>query len=141
MNRRKFLLTSSVAVLGSPFLNEIQAAARKKAVKPIEGSWFEFQHHSAVEGKYWNPALEKFTAQQWDAKVKEIAATGMRYLVLLDVAIYDKSFYPSKLLPQHKMGCHDPLEAVSPYVGKILIYQYTGMMNAPNSQAFAGHPD
>ncbi len=44
--------------------------------------------------------------------MKEIAATGMRYLVLLDVAIYDKSFYPSKLIPQHEMGCDDPLEAV-----------------------------
>ena len=112
MNRRNFLLTSGVLALGSPFLMDIQAAARKKAIKPIEGSWFEFQHHSAAEGKYWNPALEKFTAQDWDAKVKEIADSGMRYLVLLNVAIYGKSFYPTKLLPQHKMGCDDPLEAV-----------------------------
>lgn len=84
----------------------------KKSIKPIEGSWFEFQHHNAAEGKYWNPTLEKFTSQQWEAKVKEIAGCGIRYLVLLDVAIYGKSYYPSELLPQHQMGCDDPLETI-----------------------------
>ena len=29
-----------------------------------------------------------------------------------DIAIYDKSFYPSKLLPQHQLGCDDPLETI-----------------------------
>ncbi|MHA7111843.1 DUF4434 domain-containing protein [Sunxiuqinia elliptica] len=113
MNRKNFLRTMGTMALASPFLLEVQAAARKKSgIKPIEGSWFEFQHHSAVEGKYWNPTLEKFTAEQWDAKVKEIADAGMRYLVLLDVAIYGKSFYPTSLLPKHEMGCEDPLEVV-----------------------------
>ncbi|MGQ7868179.1 DUF4434 domain-containing protein [Sunxiuqinia sp. sy24] len=114
MNRKNFLLSMGAAAMAGPFfMNELQAAVRKKSnIKPIEGSWFEFQHHSAAEGKYWNPTLEKFTAEQWDAKVKELADAGMRYLVLLDVAIYGKSFYPTSLLPQHEMGCDDPLEAV-----------------------------
>lgn len=81
-------------------------------IKPIVGSWFEFQHHSAVEGTPWNKTLEKFTAIQWDAKIKEMADAGLRYLSLLDIAIYDKSFYPSALLPQHQLGCDDPLEVV-----------------------------
>ena len=112
MNRKEFLRTAGIAMLGLPFLKQIQAASFKKPVKRIEGSWFEFQHHNIPEGKYWNPTLEKFTAHQWDAKVKEIADAGIRYLVLLDVAIYDKSFYPSQLLPQHEMGCDDPLEVI-----------------------------
>ncbi len=114
MNRKNFLRTLGTMAVASPFLlQEVQAAAKKKTtMKPIEGSWFEFQHHSAAEGKYWNPTLEKFTAEQWEAKVKEIADAGLRYLVLLDVAIYDKSFYPTSLLPKHEMGCEDPLEVV-----------------------------
>ena len=113
MFRRKFLQTAGAATLAITFQSQLLAAVRKnKNIKPIEGSWFEFQHHSAIEGKYWNSTLEKFTAQQWEQKIKEIADAGIRYLVLLDIAIYDKSFYPSKLLSQHQLGCDDPLETI-----------------------------
>lgn len=113
MQRRKFLYTAAMSAIAVSFQNQIMAAASKnKNIKPIVGSWFEFQHHSAVEGTPWNKTLEKFTAEQWDAKIKEIADAGLRYLSLLDIAIYDKSFYPSALLPQHQLGCDDPLEVV-----------------------------
>ncbi|MBD3383954.1 DUF4434 domain-containing protein [candidate division KSB1 bacterium] len=112
MNRKKFLKTLGTATVASPFLFDLRAAVEKRKVKPIEGSWFEFQHHNPAEGKYWNETLANFTCEQWDAKIKEIAAAGLRYLVLLDVAIYGKSFYPSALLPQHELNCDDPLEAI-----------------------------
>ena len=81
-------------------------------IKPVSGSWFEFQHHSAVEGRYWDNILKNFTADQWDRKVKEIADVGIEYLVLLHVAIDGKTFYPSDLLPKHMLACADPLETV-----------------------------
>lgn len=113
MRRRNFIQTLILGSMGTMLMNDALGISLKNSkIKPIEGSWFEFQHHSAAEGKYWNHTLEKFTAQQWDLKVKELADAGLKYLVLLDVAIYDKSFYPSALLPQHEMGCNDPLEAV-----------------------------
>ena len=113
MLRRNFLRTVGASALSVAFSNQLLAAARSnKNIKPIEGSWFEFQHHSAVEGMPWNSTLEKFTAEQWDAKIKELADAGMRYLALLDVAIYGKSFYPSALIPKHQLGCEDPLEVV-----------------------------
>ncbi|HAM10600.1 MAG TPA: DUF4434 domain-containing protein [Bacteroidales bacterium] len=90
----------------------LKSIAGNGKIKPIEGSWFEFQHHSVVEGKYWDHVLKNFTAEQWDRKVKEIADTGIRYLVLLHVAIDGKTFYPSRLLPKHQLGCDDPLETV-----------------------------
>lgn len=113
MLRRNFLQIAGMSAVAMAFHNQLLAAARQnKKIKPIEGSWFEFQHHSAVEGMPWNATLEKFTAEQWDAKVKEMADAGLRYLVLLDIAIYGKSFYPSALLPKHQLGCDDPLEVV-----------------------------
>jgi hypothetical protein len=114
MKRRNFLLSCGAALLAGSFSHEIQAAIRRNPgkIKPIEGSWFEFQHHNLAEGKYWNETLRSFSAAQWEAKIKEIAECGIRYLVLLNVAIYEKAFYPSSLLPQHDMGCDDPLETI-----------------------------
>ncbi len=115
MNRRNFCLTISTAVAGAAVSKNSLAINNMFGVnkhKRIEGSWFEFQHHSPVEGMPWNQMLAKFTANDWDKKVKEIADAGIHYLVLIDVAIYDKTFYPSKLMPQHELGCPDPLETV-----------------------------
>lgn len=112
MNRKKFLKTLGTATVASPFLFDLRAAVEKRKVKPIEGSWFEFQHHNPAEGKYWNETLENFSCEQWDAKIREIAKAGLRYLVLLDVAIYGKSFYPTALLPRYELNCNDLLETV-----------------------------
>ncbi|HHU96303.1 MAG: DUF4434 domain-containing protein [Bacteroidota bacterium] len=113
MNRRNFILSLGSVFFAESFAREIQAAIRNSpGVKPIEGSWFEFQHHNPAEGKYWDETLKGFSAEQWDAKVKEIADAGINYLVLLSVAIDDKAFYPSSLMPSNEMGCEDPLEAV-----------------------------
>lgn len=80
--------------------------------KPIRGTWFEFQHHSRAEGIYWNPACARFTAVDWEAKVAEVAGTGMEYLVLMAVALDYRAFYPTRLLPPWDLPCEDPLEAL-----------------------------
>jgi hypothetical protein len=113
MLRRTFLGAAGVSVFGAAFHGLPKAVAdRGQNVKPIEGSWFEFQHISVVEGTPWNPTLEKFTAEQWEAKVKELADAGLRDLVLVNVAGHGKTYYPSVLMPQHTLGCEDPLEVV-----------------------------
>lgn len=114
MRRRNFLRLAGSASALSLFPGQDLWATigNNHKIKSIEGTWFEFQHHNEPEGKYWNDTLADYTDTQWDAKVKEIADAGILYLVLLDVAIYNKSFYPSALLSQHDMGCPDPLETV-----------------------------
>jgi hypothetical protein len=111
--RRNFCKSMGVTALGLGLAPELMAQLNESAgIKPIEGSWFEFQHHSLAEGKYWNPTLAEFSANQWEYKIKEIAQSGIRYLVLLNTAIRDKTFYPSKFLPKHQLACEDPLEVV-----------------------------
>ncbi len=117
MDRRKFLqasgLTSAALLLQNQlFASAMSGLSRNSAIKPIAGSWFEFTHGFAPEGKYWNPVLPQFTTEQWKAKVKEIREVGMEYLVLMAVANDGKTFYPSKLQPRYDYACADPLEAV-----------------------------
>jgi hypothetical protein len=113
MRRRNFLNLAGIAGFGTLFFENMRISANSdQIIKPVAGSWFEFQHHSAVEGKYWDNVLKNFTAEQWDRKIKEIADAGIEYLVLLHVAIDGKTFYPSDLLPKHNLGCADPLETV-----------------------------
>ncbi len=69
--RRQFLKSLGTTFALGCLSSELQATIlRHPSIKAIEGSWFEFQHHSLIEGKYWNPALAAFTAEQWDKKNK-----------------------------------------------------------------------
>lgn len=121
MERRNFFKVAAAGSTGLLMSGSLTAQsstyASDKIIKPISGSWFEFQHCPPApgnpdEGVYWNPDLEKFTTQQWKEKIKEISEIGIKYLVLQDVAINKKSFYPSYLAEKYELECIDPLEAV-----------------------------
>jgi hypothetical protein len=94
--------------------------------KPISGSWFEFQHHATVEGVDWNPACARFSCEQWDAKIKEIAEVGMEYLVLMATAQYYRAFYDTTIFPKWQLGCADPMEAVLSAADKYKIKFFIG---------------
>ena len=80
--------------------------------RKIDGTFFEFLHHNTAEGKYWNDALNKFTAEDWRKKVKEIADLGMEYIVLMATALYDKCYFKSTVYPFADIPCNDPVEAL-----------------------------
>jgi hypothetical protein len=127
LNRREFAsaLCIGTAALATDPLG-VKVATARDAIKPIQGSWFEFQHHATVEGVDWNPALVRFTAEQWDAKVKEIAEVGMEYLVLMATAVYYRSFYETKIYPKWELACPDPLEAVLAAADKYRVKFFLG---------------
>ena len=113
MNRRNFITSASLAgcfpLLSCLSDNRKDTGCR---IKPIVGSWFEFEHHNQVGAKYWNQALPKFTAEQWKTLIYDMHEIGLEYLVMLSVAYEGKTYYPSTLQPRHDFVCEDPLEAV-----------------------------
>lgn len=117
MNRRNFLTTLGLGTAGMliPGISQagiLQEAVQNPKIKPISGSWFEFQHPGGKEGVYWDKDLRNFTAAQWREKIREIRETGMEYLVMMNVASHGFGFYDTDLAPKFKMGCEDPIETV-----------------------------
>ena len=80
--------------------------------RKIDGTFFEFQHHNTAEGKYWNPALGTFTAENWRQKVAEIADLGMEYIVIMATALYEQCFFTSSVYPKTETICSDPIEEI-----------------------------
>ena len=80
--------------------------------RKIDGTFFEFRHHNTAEGKYWNPALKQFQAQDWKEKIREIHSLGMEYVVVMATALYETCFYESKIFPLADTLCPDPIEQI-----------------------------
>lgn len=82
-------------------------------IKPITGTFFEFDHHNRAEGKYYNDEMWAFTEAQWRAKVRETAELGMDTLVLLATALYFESYFLFDEFPLAKhIVCPDPIEVL-----------------------------
>jgi hypothetical protein len=113
LSRRDFLYRLGASgTIVEEFSQSGKAALDSPRIKPISGSWFEFQHHATVEGVDWNPECACFTEQQWADKVKEIAAVGMKYLVLMATALYYRAFFRTGIFPPWRLACAHPLNAV-----------------------------
>lgn len=80
----------------------------------IKGTWFEFFHHSKVEGQYWNPKCRSFTEEDWRDLLRRIAGDGMEYLVLMCTSLcycdHAESYFPGGPYPfPEDMVCRDPM--------------------------------
>jgi hypothetical protein len=126
VNRREFLVALGIGAAALTADPGEALAAPSTGIKPITGSWFEFQHHATVEGVDWNPALVRFTTAQWEAKVKESADMGMDCLVLMATALYYRAFYRTPIFAEWKLGCADPLEAVLSAADKYQVKFFIG---------------
>lgn len=89
-------------------------------VKPITGSWFEFQQHSRVEGELYNPALAAFTEAQWRTQLREMREAGMEYIPLLATALDDRAYFPTDIYPPtEELSCADPIEMLMDEADKL----------------------
>jgi len=89
----------------------LPSPAESAKAQPIRGSWISIwwddrRHY------YWNEPCLKFTSEQWQLAVKEMAELGFEYLVLLAVAKGGRAFYDTPLLPKLEMACADPIGAL-----------------------------
>ena len=85
--------------------------------KRIKGTWFEFFHHSKVEGQYWNPKCRSFTEDDWRNLLRRIAGEGMEYIVLMCGSLcysdYAESYFPGGPYPfPEEMVCKNPMEVL-----------------------------
>src|SRR5579883_2605854 len=78
----------------------------------LQGSWIDFQHQNPHDGEYWNATTRQFRAEQWQGKIDEMAALGLRYVVIMSSALDNKAFYPSRFLPRWDLACEDPIAAI-----------------------------
>jgi len=59
----------------------------------------------------------------------------------MEVFEFEKGVYTSALIPANFERVLQQMEDISPFVDKILIYQYLGILNKPESVASVGHPN
>lgn len=59
----------------------------------------------------------------------------------VEIFEFEGDVYKSPLIPASLDRIQRQLAAISPYVEKLLCYQYHGLMNPPNSPQHCGHPD
>ena len=85
-------------------------------LKPITGTWFEFHHHNLPEGIYWNPICRRFTDEQWQSKIAEMASIGLKHIVLMASSmVYPDSceaYFKTDIYPRADMAAADPMEAL-----------------------------
>ena len=83
----------------------------------IDGTWFEFFHHSKVEGEFWNQKCRSYTEADWRSVLRNIAGRGMEYIVLMCGSLcysdYAESYFPGGPYPfPEEMVCKNPMEVL-----------------------------
>lgn len=59
----------------------------------------------------------------------------------MEVFEFEGDVYSSALLPASMERIERQIKSIAPYVDEILMYQYLGMFNKPDTTAFCGHAD
>lgn len=82
-------------------------------VKPITGTWINLAYKD-VRNRYTNPqSFDNTDPELWKAKVRELSAMGIEYLVFMEVANEGKAYYPSQLMPWwYDKDKQSPVEAI-----------------------------
>ena len=82
-------------------------------MKSITGTWINLAYKD-VRNRYTNPqSFDNTDPELWKAKVRELSAMGIEYLVFMEVANEGKAYYPSQLMPWwYDKDKQSPVEAI-----------------------------
>lgn len=82
-------------------------------IKPVTGTFINLAYQD-VRNKYTNPeGVDMTSPELWSAKIAEMGAMGMEYLIFMAVANEGRAYYPSELMPHHyPEGAKSPVEAI-----------------------------
>lgn len=69
------------------------------------------------------------------------AAGASKLWANVEIFDFEGEVYKSALIPAPSDRVASQLEAVSPFVEKVLIYQYLGLLNKSQGSSFLGHPN
>jgi Domain of unknown function (DUF4434) len=138
-NARARQLTPDADILIAPFGTRVVRTDDKYAaqLEELDVDIFAYQDEIGVR----KTRLEESAG--FYEKLRKVHDKVPRAALWADVEIFrfEGKSYKSPLIPGPFPEILQQLEAVSPYVDNILVYQYSGIMNKPGSGAFAGHPD
>ena len=121
LKQLKTLGLALLAVMSTQSMQaEVMGVAQKKKnvqstsmVQPITGTWINLAYKD-VRNKYTNPQnFDNNDPQLWAAKVREMSAMGIEYLVFMEVANEGKAYYPSKIMPWlYDKSKQSPVDAI-----------------------------
>ena len=96
---------------------------------PITGTFINLPYQD-VRNKYTNPeGVDGTDPHMWAAKVAELKAMGMEYLIFMSVANECKAYYPSKLMDWHyPVDRQSPVDAIMDEAAKhgMKVFMSTG---------------
>lgn len=113
-------------------------------VKPITGSFFEFEHPNRAERVYTHDIQCAFTEEQWRAKVRETHALGMDTLILLSTAWQYQAYFPfdGYPYPSH-LACKNVLDVFMDEANKTgqRVFLGVGFYGTSDSVGNSTNPD
>lgn len=111
------------------FLTAHSFTQAQKAAKPVQGTWINFVYMDE-RNKYMNPeGMDATSPELWRLKVQELSEMGVKYVILMYVAIDGQSFYPSAFMnPAYPVARESPVEAIMNAADKchIKVFMSTG---------------
>ena len=115
----------------------------KRSLGKIAGAWTGLYCWSELEGKHWNPDIEKLTAEDWRGIVRSMHEVGMDVVIIQELFRNEEycgrhettpgnyngfAFYPSELYPgRMDVACPDPLEAIMTEADRLGMQVFPGI--------------